>query len=313
MKKIIFTLSVFVFSFAGNMVKAQDLSCLEGSNYYLIALDSESEDIIYENGGNIVQDLRPNWNYTDNPDGEKALYIWSETYTSNDATGKGSLGQIGGYYDFSAAGTWSGLGWCMRKESPTYFPVDFTKIQQNPGNYRFHMAVQSPNAKPHGIQVFGYSEGEDYSLSAKFSVGLGVFEAGRTNLTPDFAVNKWCVIDIPVQNLMNLGWAAPATFNGNYFVVLSGAATNRIMFDAVFFYDTTAPSGIAQTKAENQLKVLVTKNIVEVLNATAPIEVYDLAGIKVKASDSPIFGVEELNKGAYIIKSGNAVAKAIIK
>ena len=53
--------------------------------------------------------------------------------------------------------------------------------------------------------------------------------------------------------------------------------------------------------------------IVEVLNTTAPVNVFSITGALVKTSVKPIFGVEELAKGAYIIKSGNAVAKIMIK
>ncbi len=97
----------------------------------------------------------------------------------------------------------------------------------------------------------------------------------------------------------------------NYFVLLSGAPTNEIAVDAIFFYKK-ATTGINDVKA-NKLSVLVTNRIVEVQNAIAPIEVYSVTGSLVKKSIQPIFGVEELAKGAYIIKSGSAVAKVIIK
>lgn len=310
MRKVIFTLIVFVFSIiAGNKVKAQDFSSLEGSNYYLIWLDSDTEEE-YDITSNTVLDLRPNWNYDTNPDAERALYIWESTYASNEPSGKGSFGQIGGFFDFTVTGAadWSGLGFCMRKESPSFVPVDFTAIQNDMNNYRFHMAIKSPNAKAHGIEVFGGD-----GVKAQFSVGVGTFEAAKpVNLTPGFTVDTWNVIDVPVSKLAELGWSARGAFDGNYFVILSGPASNRIMFDAVYFYKV-AGSGINNPVIDNKLKVIVTKNIVEVLNASAPIEIYDLAGIKVKTSESSIFGTEELSKGAYIIKSGSAVGKVIIK
>jgi len=306
--------------FMGSLAKAQDLSSLGGSNYYLIYLDADTEANAGITG-KIIQDLRLNWDFATNPAGEKALYIWSNTYVANSATGKGSLGQIGGFLDFSVAtgSGWSGLGFCMRfngdnatfgdtgtsnvGDAPGSFPVDFTKVTDN---YRFHMAVKTTTGKPTEIQVFGSSTGV-----AKFSVGVGSFES-TPNITPNFKSDgTWNIIDIPVSQLRTLGFTNRSTFKGNYFVVLSGAATNNIAIDAVYFYSTSS-TGINDVKAD-QLNVLVTNRIVEVLNTTAPVNVFSITGALVKTSVKPIFGVEELAKGAYIIKSGNAVAKIMIK
>ncbi len=110
MKRVFTIMCVMVVAiFMGSHAKAQDLSSLDGSNYYLIYLDADTEEN-YEITDKIVQDLRPNWDGTTNPTGEKALYLWSGSgYVANAATGKGSFGQIGGFLDFSVtSSTWSG-------------------------------------------------------------------------------------------------------------------------------------------------------------------------------------------------------------
>ena len=316
--KRVFTIMclVAVAAFMGSKAKAQDMTSLDGSHYYLIYLDAQTESD-YEITSKIVQDLRPNWNYTDNPTGEKALYIWTNCgYVANPATGKGSFGQIGGFLDFSVtSSTWSGAGWCMRDNTagtaPNTFPVDFTKITDD---YHFHAAFRSTFAKASYVQVFGSASGTTVT-KATFNVGVGQQDATAPNITPGFVADgtTWNIVDITVAQLKTYGWTNRSTIpSGNYFVVGSGAPTNEIALDAVFFYLHAGSNGINDVKA-NKLNVLVTNRRVEVQNATAPIEVFSVTGALVKKSLEPVFGVEELAKGAYIIKSGNAVAKVMIK
>ncbi|MDP4238573.1 MAG: hypothetical protein Q8904_03765 [Bacteroidota bacterium] len=320
MKKV-FTIMclVVVATFIGSRAKAQDVSSLEGSNYYLIYLDADTESN-YDITSKIVQDLRPNWDATSNPTGEKALYIWSNTYVNNAATGKGSFGQIGGFLDFSVGTVgWSGLGFCMRDNltgtAPKTFPIDYTAITDD---YHFHMAVRSSYAAGHAIQVAGSSTGVIGKLTvnaAQFNVGVGKQDATLPNITPNFVSDgtTWNVIDMTVKDLRTYGWTNRSTIlpSANYFVTLSGAGPNEIAVDAVFFYKP-ASSGINDLKA-NKLNVLVTNRVIEVQNANAPIEVYSITGALVKKSLEPVFGVDGLVKGAYVIKSGNAVAKVMIK
>jgi len=322
--KRVFTIMclVAVAAFMGSKAKAQDLTSLDGSHYYLIYLDGTTETD-YEITPKILQDLRPNWNFTTNPTGEKAIYIWENTYAANAATGKGSFGQIGGFLDFSAIGGWSGLAWIMRDNTtgtaPNAFPIDYTAITDN---YHFHMAVKSTFAKGHQIQVAGSSTGSIGDLtvsSAKFNVGVGIQDPAQPNMpniTPGFVADgtTWNIIDIPVSQLRTYGWTNRSTIlpSANYFVVLSGGTPNEIALDAIFFYLPAGSNGINDVKV-NKLNVLVTNRIVEVQNATAPIEVFSVTGALVKKSVAPVFGVEELAKGAYIIKSGNAVAKVMIR
>lgn len=317
MKRVFTIMSLVVVAFfMGNHAKAQDLTSLNGTNYYLIYLDADTE-ANYGITPLIVQDLRPNWDATNNPTGEKALYLWTGSgYVFNPATGKGSFGQIGGFLDFSVtSSTWSGAAWCMRDNStgtaPKTFAIDLTKITDD---YHFHMAVRSSYAKAHSVQVAGSQSGTTVNF-AKFNIGIGLQDTTLPNITPNFKADgtTWNILDISVKDLRTYGWTNRSTIpSGNYFVLLSGAPTNELAVDAVFFYLPAGLNGINDVKAD-KLNVLVTNRTVEVKNATAPINVFSVTGSLVKTSKEPVFGVEELAKGAYIIKSGNAVAKVMIK
>ncbi|GAB1415980.1 hypothetical protein MASR2M117_13860 [Paludibacter sp.] len=305
MKKLITILCVaLIATFSGKNLMAANFSALEGTNYHIIWLDADTDDE-FEISKKADQDLRVNWDNATNPNGEKALYIWENTYASVAPAGKGVFGQIGGFMTFDAVGGWSGLGFCMRDGLATTYNVDYRSVTDE---YHFHMAVQSTYSKPHMIQVFG---GKEETTAAKFSVGVGEMES-KPNITPNFKTDgSWNVIDIPVSQLKTYGFSNRSTFTGNYFVILSGGIPNRISFDAVFFYKPKA-SGVNNVKAD-KLDVLVTNQIVEVMNATAPVEIFDVTGTLVKKSSEPIFSKSEFNKGVYIIKSGSATAKILIK
>ncbi len=321
MKRVITIMCIVALAaFMGNKAKAvgPDLSSLNGTNYYLIYLDADTETN-YGITPLIVQDLRPNWDATNNATGERALYLWAGSgYVANAATGKGSFGQIGGFLDFAVtSSTWSGAGWTMRDNStgtaPHTFPVDYTKITDD---YHFHMAVRSTYAKSSTIEVMGSSSGgttPTVSMAA-FNVGVGNLDATKTNITPNFKSDgiTWNIIDMTVAQLRTYGWTNRSTIpSGNYFVTLSGPPANEIAVDAVFFYKP-ASTGVNDVNAD-KLSVLVKDRIVEVQNATGAIEVYSVTGSLVKKSVTPKFGVEELAKGAYIIKSGSAIAKVMIR
>jgi hypothetical protein len=311
MKKIFYLMCVAAIAAGTSFsVKAQDYPSLEGSNYYLIWLDGETESD-YGITDKIVQDLRPTWDGQTNPDGAVALYIWENgtQWAGVPATGLGSFDQVGGFLSFNKSLDWAGLGFCMRGDTPERFNVDFTAITED---YRFHMALKAPAGKSLGVELYGQTGGK-----AAFAVGSPAVnpEGFSPNVTPNFVADAWNIVDIPVSDLTSRGFLYRTTLvSGNFFNIISPDQGNawNIGLDAVFLYKPSA-SGINNPKAENKLRVLVTNQIVEVLNATAPVEVYDIAGIKVKTSEEPVFGVEELKKGAYIVKSGKAVAKVIIK
>jgi len=311
----------------------------QATNYYLLVLDASTEanwsDVI---DPNIVQDLRINGSYADaaagtSTTGSYFLDIWfggtDPTYAitpSQSLSGHGAFDNPT-YFDFTAQSVGWGGGGFQALASQTPPPVDFTAMTDD---YRFHMDIKKTNSFPCRINVFGTGDAtgaSDGTKKAQFIIGdptaTQVYgDAGiLQNLTPNFKVNTWQVIDIPVSQLKTMyvengsaqPWDNRAPFTGYYFEYEFGSDNgNNLSIDGVFFYKPVG-TGIKDVNANNKLSVVVTNQTVSVLNATGPIDVYNLAGIKVKTSAQPTFGVDEVSKGAYIIKSGNAVAKVIIK
>ena len=294
MKRILLSFSVFALAALISInTKAEGLEGM--TDFHLIWLDADTE-YDYEIEDQIVQDLRVR------EDLNRNFYIWDDTYSPGAVTGKGYFGQIGGFttMDVKVGKGWSGLGFNLSDEAT--YEIDYSTLTED---HRFHMAFKSNYSAPHQIQVYGQKD-----IGAKFSVGVGM-QDNMPNVTPNFKLNEWNLIDLSMAQFRELGFSNRASFKGNYFVILSGPGPNSISIDAIFFY-RPQDTRLNNTKAD-ELKVIVTKNIVEVLNATQPIEIYDVSGTLVKKSVEPIFGVDLLNKGVYIIKSGSAVSKVIIR
>ncbi|MFV0469875.1 MAG: T9SS type A sorting domain-containing protein [Dysgonomonas sp.] len=292
MKKLFTTVCLAAIALFSMPIFAQD-NFSQGHNYYLIYLDTETEGDLTA-VSNIKADLR-----TD--DVTKFLYIWEGSYTSPAVSGANWNGSFEGYLNFQVGSVgWSGLGFCFVGQK-----YDLSGIDES---YTFHVAMKSNATNSHVITLIGGS-----GLESKVVIGADAFEgtAPYTNFTRD---GKWHLVEIPMSVFFTGGLRYPEPFDGNYMTLLSGNATGTVIsMDAIYIYKK-GTNGIESAKADNKkLNVVVTKNVVMIDGTNLPVEVYNLSGQKVKASNEPIFGVDEFAKGVYIAKSGNATAKFVIK
>ena len=327
MKKLFTLMTIALLALCVKPVQAQVFDFDNATDFHLIWLDEGTEQY-YEITDRIVQDLRINGSYGAGPGGtdigERFMDIWSNTYTAGEANGRGASDQIGGYLYFTANGAagWGGGGFQLIPQAGSGALVDFMSITDS---YHFHMAIKKTNPAPCRINLVGGGKQNpddpngpyiaDDGKRAQFVVGVGdhVYnDPALPNFTPNFTANIWQTIDVPVAQLKEMGWSNRSAFKGYYFSYEFGSGANDLGFDATFFYQPEG-AGFNSPSANNKLQVLVTKNIVEVLNATTPIEVYNITGTLVKTSAEKIFGADELNKGAYIIKANGAAAKVIIR
>jgi len=330
MRKVITFIAVALLALCAKPLHAQEFvdpigdQIYDGdfTNFYLIWWNTEAQNWYGPNTDQIVGDYRPNGEYDSGGahTGNIVVQVWESTLVGNDATlnPDASLGQYnGGYIDWSvSAGTnWSGGGFCLDPPSGDPTQIDFSGMGLNGGNYRFHIDIRKSNPETAQINLYGAGGSAYEEDGASFQVGdpNGAQQYSGPNLTPNFKVNEWQVIDIPVSDLHAMGWKNTNPFIGNFFTFLAGSAPGQnLAFDAIFYYKDNN-TGINNPNVNRKLNVVVSDQTVNVLNAPGPIDVYNLAGIKVKTCSQPVFGVDEVSKGAYIIKSGSAVAKVIIK
>jgi hypothetical protein len=294
MKNLSISLCLLAMSnFFSLSVSAQDDFTL-GSNYYLISLDDVTAASIAP--ADIAQDLRVD-------ETTRFLYVWSNTYVGQTASGPNWNGEVGAYTSL-AIGTvgWSGLGFASVGTK-----LDLSAITSD---YTFHIAMKSTSTNSHIIALQGGA-----GLDARLCIGATTFVDGTVSYPPYANFNrdgKWHLIEIPMSAFFDKGLRYPAPFTDNYFYMLSGGTAGaKIDFDAIFIYKKNS-AGIHSTKI-NTMSVLVTSKTVSVGGATNPLEVYTLSGQRVLVSKEPIFDVKSLEKGAYVLKTGSFVSKFVVK
>jgi len=294
MKKSTIALALLtVGSFAFSAV-AQDNFAL-GSNYHLIYLDEETAATIPAE--KITKDFR-----TD--DVNHFLYIWDNTYSSVTTAGPNWNGVVGEYLSFQVNSVgWSGLGFASIATSPK----DMSTITSD---FTFHIACKTTNAASH---LFGFDG--DATKTAKLAIGATPFVDGTTVFEPytDFARDgQWHLIEIPVDTLFKLGLQYTTPTSSNVFWLLSGGVTGtNISMDAIYFYKKTT-TGIDGANAD-KLDVFVTNKTISIPGATLPIELFSITGAKVKTANEAIMGIEDVQPGIYVVKSGSLVQKVQIK
>jgi len=191
---------------------------LQGSNYYLLSLDSVSGSAIKNK---IVSDLQPNGT-------TRLLALWADSYIPAQSLGKNFYGENLPWKSYTV-GTqgWSACAYYMTE------PFDLTKIDSS---YTFHIAMMSVDNADHAIKFIG-SDG--------VAAGIGIGKASVEGILPytDFERDgKWHEIEIPVKDLIGKGLRYDAPVNaGNVIIVLSGGTTGTALnMDAIFFYKKKA-------------------------------------------------------------------------
>ena len=296
MKKLTFSLMLLASVSFTTKVLAQD-DFTKGSGYHLIYLDQASADKIPV--ANITKDYRVD-------DTNNFLYIWDATYTSNAAAGPNWNGEVGEFLDFSVNSVgWSGFGFA----SPATYLRDWSAVT---ADYTFHIAMKATNAATHCLIIYGPG-----GLVGKAAIGTtpfidnGVSTPVWGNFVRD---NKWHLIEIPMSYFFDQGLRFPEPFGSNIFATLSGGVAGvEVSMDAIFFYrkETT---GVNNVKGDN-LDVLVTKNTISVIgaNAKTPVQLFSITGAKIRTSNEAIMGIEDLQKGIYIVRCGQLSKKIAIK
>ncbi|WP_321436216.1 T9SS type A sorting domain-containing protein [uncultured Bacteroides sp.] len=294
MKKITLTLVIaaIVAFMSTNLCAQAEFNFAGSKNYYLIYLDEETSAQIPK--ADIKKDYRPD-------DVTHFLYVWENTYTNNEPTGPNSNGVPGTFIDFSVGSVgWSGFGFAGVKPGK-----DMTGIDDS---YYFHIALKTSTAQNQVVIINGDGP------SAKLNFGNTPFNDNGKIIDPykNFARDgEWHSFDIPMSTLSKMGCKFTDTaYIGNVVSFLSGATTgSNICIDAVFFYQKKN-TGISNTATE---KVLIGEKSISVPETKSGITLYDVSGKLVKTSNQSIISIEDIDKGIYILKSGDLVKKIAIK
>lgn len=205
---------------------------LQGSDYYIIALDAISSEAI---AGKIIADYRPD-------DESKCLFIWEETYVSNTPSGKNCYGSTETWYSLEVQSVgWSGLGQCVGSDplgnvvNPEQLDA-MAEVYNNYSDYTLHIAMKGKQGVPY---LFGF---DGNMGTGRVVLGPEAFVDGSNEYEPysDYTNDgSWNHFDIPVSYLVEQGWAfstGNTTKQNILFVLAGGQQGTKVDYDAIFFY-----------------------------------------------------------------------------
>lgn len=292
MKRITISLMLLIATSFAFQTSAQD-DFTKGTDYHLIYLDPATKAKIP--AASIKKDFTVD-------DVNHFLYIWDGTYSTPTSAGPNWNGEVGEYLTLQVGTVgWSGFGFaCDPAGTAT---KDMSAVN---ADYTLHVAMKATNTATHCIIM----EGGD-GIAARVAVGASAFVDGAnvtaayTNFTRD---GQWHLVEIPMTEFLNKGLRYPAPFKGNVFALLSGGTSGvTISLDAIFVYRKTI-SGVNDVLAED-MDVIVTSKTLSVAGATVPIQLFNLTGQKIRTSNEAIMGIEDIQKGIYIVRCGNQTRK----
>lgn len=241
------------------------------------------------------------------PDAGRNLWYWDQTFVPGDESIPRVDMEEGGYISVEVSDIgWSGAGLAVEGVNTKGFNDET----------RFHLAYMTPsNNGPASIAII-LCDGLD-SAPAKFALGENFDDNGAIypSVGPKIS-DDWQGIDISLGDLKKL-WNSFSLLNseswsGNLFSWLGGGVQGQTMaFDTVYFYNLTDDAGVEGISADSK-NFIVTSNTIN-LNGGNGMELYDLTGKLVKKTAGCVLGINNLNKGVYVVKSGKLVRKVVVR
>lgn len=245
------------------------------------------------------------------PDDVNRHWYWWAGWSQGDGTFPGVDFQMDGYISQEVTGDagWSGGGLAVTAAGAL-------DLKHFTDDTRFHAAFRSDNIPAGGIAVIILDGETDCgSVPAKISIGTtGFVDNGA--VFPAVAAfdpeGDWVGIDLSLADLKKL-WPlfSPAkigNWTGNALSVLSGNVKGtNFSIDACYFY-TPGGAGVDNLEADPESELVVTANTINA-GAANGIDLYNILGQKVRSVKGSVMGIDDLDHGMYIVKSGKSVKK----
>lgn len=243
----------------------------------------------------------------------RPLYIWENTLVGGDSSNPGVDMAEGSYLSFEVGSVgWSGAGICANQ------PIDISKINDNT---RFHIAYMTPTGNAPASLAFILLDNPAMKCNpGKFAVGSNFVDGANTYVSVGAkATDDWQGVDISISDVKKL-WPSFSfdtdslkCFTSNVFEFLGGGVQGTTFaMDAIYFYNLKGGTeGVKGVQAE-AADFKITRNTVNVLGAEG-IQLYNLAGQLVKATEGTTLGLNNLAKGVYIAKCRNKAVKVIVE
>lgn len=246
-------------------------------------------------------------------DVNKFFYIWDGTLLAGDGSYPGVDEGEDGYLSLVVGNVgWSGGGYFISADAG----VDLSFFNDET---RFHVAYYTPSDNGPASLALILCDGDNPGGSpAKVAVGSSFNDGGAIYPTIGPGLNDdWQGVDISFADLKKMypsfTLASDMTnWQGNILSILGGGVAGQTFaLDTVYFYNLDDDSGVDSIAADNLSFVVTSKTIN--LNGGNGIELYDLTGKQVKKTSGCVLGLNGLNAGVYVAKSGKLVQKVIVK
>lgn len=275
------------------------------AKYDVVLLDEASISTLKAEGAT-VQDIRAD-------DTNVFLYVWENTFTGGDGSYPGVDAQMDGYTSLTVTSVgWSGAGFNLANKAG-----DFSHFTDDT---HFHFAIRTETSLTGAAiivgDVFEQNNTDSKWTPAKVSVGESAFvDNGKTYplIGALDAEGDWAGFDITFRQLKKLYPEfsyTPQSVKGNVVSFLAGGVSGQnICLDAMYFY---TPNDGAVEGITADADIVVTNKTINASGANE-IALYNLAGQLVKKANSSAMGIENVAKGVYVVKAGNAVKKVVLK
>ncbi len=284
-----------------------DATMSKGEIYDLFLLDEASTTKLQQSGKTVhnykIDEVERHW------------YVWDNTFIGVEPSYPGVDMQMEGYQNMTVGTVgWSGAGLTVDAQKP----IDLKHITDDT---RFHMGLRSDNPATAICVIFGDGQNDVDGVKwspAKLSVGSAAFNDGGViyPLIGDFdrTGGDRVAIDMSLGDMKKIYPAfnyKACDFSGNIYSILGGGvAGTAISIDAVYLY--SPKTGAVEGIEGNNAQIVVSNKTISVVGGENGIELYNIAGQLVKATENGIMGTEDVNGGVYIVKAGIVVEKVVL-
>jgi hypothetical protein len=266
--------------------------------HYITLSDNGVADL--QNGGATCTYVGPD------SDNGRNLWYWNGLVAGDESYPRVDM-EEGGYIAVTVTGDggWSGAGVNIADDAP----MDLSAITEDT---HFHLAYMTSGTAPSSIGLI-ILDGAKIAIGSSFDDNGVIYPAVVPAPTDD-----WQGLDITLGQIKKLfpSFSMPTNLNswsGNIFSWLGGAvAGTTFAFDAIYFY-STSEAGVESVVANaDEANFVVTNKTLNVQGSNG-VELYNLGGQLVKSTNGSVLGLESLQDGVYVAKSGNKVQKVVVR
>ena len=277
------------------------------STVWPMFLDASSIDSFSKQGATVIS-CQPN---------EETInwYVWDGTFIGGDSSYPGVGMHFDGYTSLNVSNVgWSGAGLNIAASAAV-------STEAWNDDTRLHIGYMSNGNAPASV-AFVIANGDEKPAGknigpANIAVGAAFNDNG--NIMPAVGAasgSDWQGIDLSFSDLKKLcpsfNYLPSKVWAGNLLAVLAGGVQGQnISLDACYLYNLGNGSGVEGVEAEN-LAWQVSSEVINLLGGNG-IELYDMSGKLVKATEGAALGTNGPAAGVYVARSGNSSCKVIVK